>query len=127
MDPISGAELHGNDVEGVLCIKKPWPSMARTVWGTHERFMKTYLDQYKGYYVSFSQKNEAYFFLEPNDDCSSPETAPVETTKDTTGLEDELTTSSTLVAIDFPLPRSKPLLSTTKPSPKQPLSESLTS
>lgn len=52
IDPISGREVTGNDVEGVLAIKKPWPSMARTVWGDHKRYMDTYLNQYKGYYVS---------------------------------------------------------------------------
>ena len=52
IDPVSGEEIHGNDVEGVLAIKKPWPSMARTVWGAHKRYMDTYLNVYKGYYVS---------------------------------------------------------------------------
>ena len=51
IDPVSGEEIHGNDVEGVLAIKKPWPSMARTVWGAHKRYMDTYLNVYKGYYV----------------------------------------------------------------------------
>lgn len=51
IDPVSGEEVHGNDVEGVLAIKKPWPSMARTVWGAHKRYMDTYLNVYKGYYV----------------------------------------------------------------------------
>lgn len=54
IDPVSGEEIHGNDVEGVLAIKKPWPSMARTVWGAHKRYMDTYLNVYKGYYVSWS-------------------------------------------------------------------------
>jgi len=52
IDPVSGKEIYGNDVEGVLAIKKPWPSMARTVWGAHKRYMDTYLNVYKGYYVS---------------------------------------------------------------------------
>ena len=33
LDPSSGKELVGNDVEGVLCIKRPWPAAARTVYG----------------------------------------------------------------------------------------------
>ncbi len=49
---MSGEEIYGNDVEGVLAIKKPWPSMARTIWGAHKRYMDTYLNVYKGYYVS---------------------------------------------------------------------------
>lgn len=51
IDPVSGEERRGNDVEGVLAFKQPWPSMARTVWGAHKRYMDTYLNVYKGYYV----------------------------------------------------------------------------
>jgi len=70
LDPVSGDELHGNDVEGVLAIKKPWPSMARTVWGSHQRFMEAYLNDYKGYYVRHLLGNDTmvastnfFFFL----------------------------------------------------------------
>ncbi|KAG5916604.1 Acetyl-coenzyme A synthetase [Claviceps capensis] len=52
IDPISGEEIHGNDVEGVLAFKQPWPSMTRTVYGAHERYMDTYLNVYKGYYFT---------------------------------------------------------------------------
>lgn len=52
IDPVSGEEIKGNDVEGVLAFKQAWPSMARTVWGAHKRYMDTYLNVYKGYYVS---------------------------------------------------------------------------
>ncbi|KAK4655996.1 acetyl-coenzyme A synthetase 2 [Podospora pseudocomata] len=52
VDPVSGEEIHGNDVEGVLAFKQPWPSMARTVWGAHKRYMDTYLNVYKGYYFT---------------------------------------------------------------------------
>ncbi|CAB4412971.1 unnamed protein product [Rhizophagus irregularis] len=48
----TGKELEGNDVEGVLVIKKPWPSMARTVYNNHHRYMDTYLNVYKGYYFT---------------------------------------------------------------------------
>ena len=51
VDPASGVEIQGNDVEGVLCFKQAWPSMARTVWGAHKRYMDTYLNVYPGYYV----------------------------------------------------------------------------
>ncbi|KAG7134731.1 Acetyl-coenzyme A synthetase 1 like protein [Verticillium longisporum] len=52
IDPVSGDEIHGNDVEGVLAFKQPWPSMARTVYGAHKRYMDTYLNVYKGYYFT---------------------------------------------------------------------------
>lgn len=42
----------GNGVEGNLCIKFPWPGMARTVYGDHERFRQTYFSAYKGYYFT---------------------------------------------------------------------------
>ncbi|KEY70089.1 hypothetical protein S7711_09087 [Stachybotrys chartarum IBT 7711] len=52
IDPVSGEEIHGNDVEGVLAFKQAWPSITRTVWGAHKRYMDTYLNVYKGYYFT---------------------------------------------------------------------------
>ncbi|KAL1901384.1 acetyl-coenzyme A synthetase 2 [Sporothrix stenoceras] len=52
IDPVSGEEITGNDVEGVLAFKQAWPSMARTVWGSHKRYLDTYLNVYKGYYFT---------------------------------------------------------------------------
>jgi len=48
LDATSGRELEGNDVEGVLCIKRPWPSMARTVYGDHDRYLSVYTRPYSG-------------------------------------------------------------------------------
>ncbi|HLP51231.1 MAG TPA: acetate--CoA ligase [Chitinophagales bacterium] len=47
-----GNEIEGNGVEGNLCIKFPWPGMARSVYGDHERFKQTYFSTYKGYYFT---------------------------------------------------------------------------
>lgn len=47
-----GNELHGNNVEGNLCIKEPWPSMIRTIYGDHERCKQTYFSAYKGLYFT---------------------------------------------------------------------------
>lgn len=52
IDPVSGEELKGNMVVGVLAIKQPWPSMARTIKDNHDRYMDAYFGAYKGYYVS---------------------------------------------------------------------------
>lgn len=52
LDPTTGKELMGNNVEGVLAFKKPWPSMARTVWGDHKKYMDTYFKPYPGYYFT---------------------------------------------------------------------------
>ncbi len=38
--------------EGNLCISKPWPGMARTIWGNHERYKETYFSAYKGKYFT---------------------------------------------------------------------------
>ncbi|KAI5293867.1 Acetyl-coenzyme A synthetase 2-like, mitochondrial [Ascosphaera acerosa] len=66
IDPVSGEELEGNDVEGVLAFKQPWPSMARTVWGAHKRYLDTYLTVYKGYYFTgdgAARDSDGYFWI----------------------------------------------------------------
>ena len=52
LDPQSGAEIHETAAEGVLCMKDSWPGQMRTVYGDHERFVKTYFSDYKGYYFT---------------------------------------------------------------------------
>ncbi|MCO5232773.1 MAG: acetate--CoA ligase [Chitinophagales bacterium] len=47
-----GNELHGNNVEGYLCIKYPWPGILRTTYGDHDRCRQTYFSNYKGYYFT---------------------------------------------------------------------------
>jgi len=44
--------LEGNGISGLLAIKTPWPSIARTIYGDHERYMQTYLSPFKGYYFT---------------------------------------------------------------------------
>jgi acetyl-CoA synthetase len=48
----SGFELQGNDVEGRLTIKFPWPAMARTIYGDHQRFRETYFSTFPGKYFT---------------------------------------------------------------------------
>jgi len=48
----NGVELQGNQVEGSLCIKFPWPSIARTIWGNHQRYKETYFSAFKNYYFT---------------------------------------------------------------------------
>lgn len=45
-------EIPSNQVTGSLCIKFPWPSMARTIWGDHKRFKETYFTAYPGKYFT---------------------------------------------------------------------------
>ncbi|MFA9290288.1 MAG: acetyl-coenzyme A synthetase, partial [Solirubrobacteraceae bacterium] len=47
-----GKEIKENAVAGNLVIKYPWPSIARTIWGDHERYIQTYFSQYKDCYFS---------------------------------------------------------------------------
>lgn len=47
-----GVKLLGNGVDGKLCIKFPWPSIARTIWGNHERYRETYFSAYANMYFT---------------------------------------------------------------------------
>ncbi|MBK6945335.1 MAG: acetate--CoA ligase [Flavobacteriales bacterium] len=47
-----GKEITENEVEGLLCMKFPWPGMLRTIWGDHERCGQTYFSSYKGMYFT---------------------------------------------------------------------------
>jgi acetyl-CoA synthetase len=40
------------DQEGPLCIRRPWPGMARTIFGDHKRYLETYFTAYPGYYFT---------------------------------------------------------------------------
>jgi len=45
-------EIEGNQVTGSLCIKFPWPSMARSIWGDHQRYVDTYFKAFPGKYFT---------------------------------------------------------------------------
>ena len=45
-------EMSGNEVSGSLCIKQPWPSIARTIWGDHKRYLETYFTAFPGLYFT---------------------------------------------------------------------------
>ncbi|MBF0695673.1 MAG: acetate--CoA ligase [Flavobacterium sp.] len=45
-------EIEGNQVVGSLCIKFPWPGMARTIWNDHQRYKETYYSTFPGKYFS---------------------------------------------------------------------------
>jgi len=49
---------------GYLVVKQPWPSMARTIWGDHERFKKTYFADIPGMYFTGdgARKDESGYF-----------------------------------------------------------------
>ncbi len=45
-------EIKTTKAEGRLAIKFPWPSIARTIWGDHERFKKTYFSTFENMYFT---------------------------------------------------------------------------
>jgi len=70
VDPVildeTGQEARFPDQEGVLCIRKPWPGMARTVYGDHERFRQTYFSQVPGMYFTgdgAKKDQDGYFWI----------------------------------------------------------------
>jgi acetyl-CoA synthetase len=70
VDPVilndTGEPVKFPDEEGLLCIRKPWPAMARTVYGDHERFRETYFSQVPGmYFTGDAAKKDAdgYYWI----------------------------------------------------------------
>jgi acetyl-CoA synthetase len=51
---------------GLLVLRKPWPSLARTIWGDHARYLKTYWTEIPGAYFSGDgarRDEDGYFWL----------------------------------------------------------------
>ncbi|UCE51346.1 MAG: acetate--CoA ligase, partial [Desulfobacterales bacterium] len=70
VDPVilddTGEPVKYPNQEGYLCIKKPWPGMARTVYGDHDRFIETYFSKVPGMYFSgdgAKQDEDGYFWI----------------------------------------------------------------
>jgi acetyl-CoA synthetase len=65
LDPNSGAELTG-EATGVLAIKRNFPSMARTVYRNHKRYLDVYMKPYQGYYFTgdgASRDRDGYYWI----------------------------------------------------------------
>jgi acetyl-CoA synthetase len=62
-----GEPVEGNDAGGYLVIRKPWPSMLRTIWGDNDRYLKTYWETFQNrYYVagdSAHRDKDGYFWI----------------------------------------------------------------
>lgn len=61
-----GTIIEGNEVEGELCIRRPWPGMARTVYGDHNRYLAVYMASHKGLYFTgdgAKRDNDGYLFI----------------------------------------------------------------
>jgi len=70
VDPVilndAGEEVAYPDEEGVLCIRRAWPGMARTVYGDHQRFKDTYFSQVPGMYFTGDgarRDEEGYYWI----------------------------------------------------------------
>lgn len=67
-----GKELEGA-CEGLLVMKQPWPGMARTIYGDHERFEHVYFSKFNGYYTTGDgckrDDNGYYWITGRTDDC----------------------------------------------------------
>ncbi|MBY0386212.1 acetate--CoA ligase, partial [bacterium] len=52
--PLPGVEpiLMSDGAEGPLCLRKPWPGMARSIFGDHQRYLQTYFTTYPGFYFT---------------------------------------------------------------------------
>ena len=66
LDPTTGAELTGNDVTGVLAIRQPIPSIARSVYNNHQRYLDTYMKPYPGFYFTgdgVTRDQDGYYWI----------------------------------------------------------------
>jgi acetyl-CoA synthetase len=63
----SGKPVKGADAGGYLVIKKPWPSMLRTLWRDNDRYISAYWEKFKqGYYVagdSAHRDKDGYYWI----------------------------------------------------------------
>ncbi len=61
-----GNEIETSPAEGSLCIKHPWPSMMRTLYNNHDRFVEAYFSMYPGYYFTGDgarRDEEGYYWI----------------------------------------------------------------
>lgn len=69
----NGKEIKEMEAEGILAFKYPWPGISRTIWGDHDKFKKTYFEQFKGYYFPSDgakrDENGNYRITGRVDDC----------------------------------------------------------
>jgi acetyl-CoA synthetase len=63
----SGNSVKGVNAGGYLVIRRPWPSMLRTIWGDNERYLSTYWEKFQNrFYVagdSAHRDKDGYFWI----------------------------------------------------------------
>jgi acetyl-CoA synthetase len=67
-----GSPITENGKVGNLCFKQAWPSMARSVWGDKDKFLKTYYEQFPNHYFAgdgaFRSKDGIWRIIGRSDD-----------------------------------------------------------
>ncbi|KAF7715294.1 Uncharacterized protein PECH_007294 [Penicillium ucsense] len=66
IDPDSGEEIHEDGYQGLLVFKQSWPGIARTIWRDHARYIKTYFNDPRGYFMtgdSASRDRDGYYTI----------------------------------------------------------------
>jgi acetyl-CoA synthetase len=62
-----GRSVKTPDAGGYLVIKRPWPSMLRTIWGDNERYLQTYWEKFRDrFYVagdSARRDKDGYYWI----------------------------------------------------------------
>ena len=59
----------GQEASGLLCIKRPWPGLASTILGDHERYLNVYFNhwsRHKGLYITGDgarRDSEGFYFI----------------------------------------------------------------
>jgi len=70
VDPVlvddEGKEIAGNPAKGNLCMRRPWPGQARTIYGDHQRFRDTYFARFPGLYFTgdgCTRDEDGYYWI----------------------------------------------------------------
>ena len=61
-----GKRLEGNGVKGNLCLARPWPGIARTLYGDHSRFKEVYFTRFPGLYFTgdgCTRDEDGYYWI----------------------------------------------------------------
>jgi acetyl-CoA synthetase len=62
-----GRPVKTPDAGGYLVIKRPWPSMLRTIWGDNDRYIKTYWEKFRNHYYvagdSARRDKDGYYWI----------------------------------------------------------------
>ena len=62
-----GRPVKTPDAGGYLVIKRPWPSMLRTIWGDNDRYISTYWEKFKNHYYvagdSARRDKDGYYWI----------------------------------------------------------------